>query len=72
MIDPNAPAFPRESSPTAYGTTGVTTRTYLAGLAMQGMLANPSLIDGDGLPWIAEHAVKMADHFITALNKSTT
>jgi hypothetical protein len=42
------PAFPQEKTdghPNWY--PGLTKREYFAGLAMQGMLANPALVDGD-------------------------
>ncbi len=69
-IDPNAPAFPRDGSPTSYGTPGVSTRTLLAGMAMQGMLGyHTGSLDSR---WVnsdcAALAVKHADSLIAALN----
>lgn len=64
-------AFPA-AWPSAAPHFGLTKREYYAGLAMQGMLSNPSLIDGGGsalLDWIGECATEMADTLIQHLEK---
>jgi len=51
---------------------GLTIRVWLAGLAMQGLLSNPSIIDvhnADTKKWIADHAAWQADALLDALNK---
>lgn len=54
------------------GQQGLTKREYLAGLAMQGMLANNAMIDGHSqheMTWIAEHAIKQADELLKQLEQ---
>ena len=50
---------------------GLTKREYFAGLAMQGMLANPSIItmihNESAMIWIAEHAVWQTDELLKKL-----
>ncbi len=70
-IDPDAPAFARPMAYGDYGRSdpgqrGMSIRTHLAGLAMQGFLA----CYGNGTD--AQQAVKQADALIAALNKPTT
>lgn len=51
---------------------GLTKREHLAALAMQGMLANPSIFDlGDikQLEWVSEVAVAQADALLARLAK---
>ncbi len=62
--NPNAPAFPCSVE------RGISTRTYLAGLTMQGLAACPGISASDDT--IATAAVSMADALIRALNKPTT
>lgn len=38
----NEPAFARPESEFTYGSTGLTKREWFAGMAMQGLLANPN------------------------------
>ncbi len=64
-IDPNAPAFARAASSSRSSEDGISTRTCLAGLAMQGLCANGWNLDD----LIASTAVKRADALIAALNK---
>ncbi len=70
-INPNAPAFARTANSSASSQEGITIRAYLAGLAMQGVLAGrPELVNLDGS--VAHYAVIQTDALIAALNKSTT
>jgi len=50
--------------------SGLTKREHFAGLAMQGLLSNPSQIDTTHFEWIAQHAVGYADALLKELNKS--
>ena len=58
----NSPVTP------TYGNSGITLREHFAGLALQGLLANPN-VDQDELT--AEEAVSYADDLIHALMEST-
>lgn len=49
---------------------GLTKREYFAGLAMQGLLSNPSQIDFTNFEWIAQHAVGYADELLLELSKT--
>ena len=71
-IDPKAPAFPRDGSVddngnVDYSERGMPVRTWLAGLAMQGLLANAK-VDCDAGD-LAKWAVESADALIAELNK---
>lgn len=49
--------------------SGMSVRTWLAGMAMQGALSNPSLVDQLGqnsIEWLS-HSVKVADALIKEL-----
>jgi hypothetical protein len=50
---------------------GLTKREYFAGLAMQGILSNHSLIDADDWEWVAKNAIKQADDLLTQLENDT-
>jgi hypothetical protein len=71
-IDEGGPAFPFEYRNTDHnGTTfhtvpGMTLRQFYAGLAMQGLMANPGLPPGD----FTEIALRQADALIAAERKS--
>ena len=74
-IDPNAPAYPNTGagvSPIGTGPIrgGMTIRTKISAMAMQGILAAESedYCYGDHVT-IARHAVKHADALIAELNK---
>ncbi len=77
-VNPSAPAFARATAYGDYGrsdggSNGMSTRTYLAGLAMQGLLGNRGILDSfSGQGDIAAFAVELADHLIAALNKPTS
>ena len=68
-LDPHAPAFPipaTERLRDAVGVlnpmySGMTVRTYLAGLAMQGLLANPDRIDPAVFAEAARYGAKASD-----------
>ena len=47
---------------------GLTKRELIAAMAMQGMLANPSLVNGSTTSLIADWAVDHADALIERLN----
>jgi hypothetical protein len=69
QLDPNSPAFPSISIP------GMSLRAYLAGQALQGILAGPHLTSSDPLRGSsasppAEAAVRYADELIAELNKT--
>ena len=79
MINHNAPAFP---VPLLKGETlggrggsldpnGITTRAHFAAMAMQGMVANHSLMThrAEIYKQIATHAILYADALISQLNK---
>ena len=48
---------------------GLTKREYFAGLAMQGLLSNPSQIDTTHFEWVAQHAVGYADALLKEFDK---
>jgi len=52
---------------------GLTKREYFASMAMQGMLSNSGMIDGEltesGAEWIAKHSVMQADSLLRELEK---
>lgn len=51
---------------------GLTKREYFAGLAMQGLLANNSIIDNHSsneMEWISKHATCQADELLKQLEK---
>ena len=55
-----------------FGSTGLTKREYFAGLAMQGLLSNSSIVDihsGLEITWVAEHATRQADELLKQLEK---
>lgn len=62
------------SAPSMNG-IGLTKREYFAGLAMQGLLSNPSQI-GDttsfSFEWVASHAVGYADKLLKQLESNKT
>ena len=66
----NESAFPREFGVVDYGVHGLTKREWLAGLAMQGIMANPSFTTNSPED-IAAGAIEQADALIEELNKST-
>lgn len=50
---------------------GLTKREHFAGLAMQGLLANPKQIaDFTDFEWIAQHAIGYADALLKELSKT--
>lgn len=61
-IDPDDPTFP-----TAHGSYGLTKRQYLAGIAMQGLLASGDA-ENEHPHKVACYAVECADFLIRALN----
>jgi len=69
MSNGNEAAF-GHGSPANGGEPGVSKREYFAGLAMQGVLANPALADNiEDASDVAEAAVLAADALLTALSK---
>ncbi len=74
MSAAHEPAFPRRHTKRRVGALqedvyydpGVTTRQYFAGLAMQGLLANPECINLDTVT-AARNAVAFADALIRKL-----
>lgn len=73
-IDPQAPAFPAPNDANVNGQPGLTVRAYFAGLAMQGLCANPALQQIDArsaATHVSVSAVRMADALIAALNGET-
>lgn len=48
---------------------GLTKREYFAAMAMQGMLANPTLRYGDDFMMISQKAVTCADELLKQLEK---
>jgi hypothetical protein len=80
MITGNEPAYPSEFEGGEYDFTGMPTivhrkcygltkREYFAAMAMQGMYANPSLVDiHDCGHAMTDQAVKAADALINNLN----
>lgn len=63
-------AFPTQDMNSYYH--GLTRREYFAGLAMQGLLANSSILDHhtrDAIEWIADHATRQADELLKQLEK---
>lgn len=51
---------------------GLTKREYFAGVAMQGLLSNSSMIEGHNnieIEWIAKHAILQADELLKQLEK---
>lgn len=80
----NTPAFPRpavwlyEPGEGVYcqepAESGIDTRTYLAGLALQGLAANPGLAqDAIARPqWLAAHACQLADALLERLQAPAT
>jgi len=49
---------------------GLTKREHFAAMAMQGMLANPAMIDvhnKESIEWIAKHAIGQADELLKEL-----
>lgn len=74
MTNPNDPAFARPLSQlgpeeTAPEQEGLTKREYFAGLAMQGILAQPKLMANVSPEEIAKWAVIDADAIIAELSK---
>lgn len=67
----NEPAYPFVSED-GYPHVGLTKREYFAGLAMQGLLSNSSVIkDNNGkLDNYGKAAVELADALLEALNES--
>lgn len=52
---------------------GITKREYFAGLAMQGLLSNSSILDlhtESAIDWIARHSVLQADALLLELSKT--
>jgi len=80
-IDPDAMAFPQPMAENPFGTTqtafekhpdfgGLSIRAHFASLAMQGMLANPSMdVANIGDVQISQLAVFFANGLIHELNK---
>lgn len=67
----DAPAFPRTY--THDGHNGIDTRTYLAGRAMQGLLAHTGSFGETGeLTALAARSVDAADALIAALAKASS
>ncbi len=81
MGKPNdgGPAFPSDDEqwddavrrPVCRRHTGMSLRAYLAGRAMQGMLANPNR-SPEGAYYFASHAIRFADALIAELAKEVT
>lgn len=53
-----------------YTIYGLSKREYFAGLAMQGLLANPSITGTTGTDSVAWSAVTMADKLLKELNSN--
>ena len=80
MIDPNQPAFPRVAfDKTGELTTdfpefnGMTIRTQLAAMAMQGLIHSEFSLDGHVITKaenVAKRAVRCADALIAELNRN--
>lgn len=76
-IDPTDAAFPIPygRDPSAPHVSGLTIRAHFAAMAMQGMLANPVVMQTVGSrgidpgPELAKAAVDSADYLIAELNK---
>jgi hypothetical protein len=71
-LDPNSPTFPVPNDANVNGQPGLPLRAHFAGLAMQGMLANPGTLDvgvEQLLVHVPANSVRMADALITELNK---
>jgi hypothetical protein len=66
--EPNHNAFPLSSIQGLLPEFGFTKREYFAGLAMQGLCANP-MSDDMTAPEIAEEAIRRTDALIAELNK---
>lgn len=65
---PHDPAFPFEAPKKIYG--GLTIREHFAGLALQGILANPERVGS--FSEAAEAAVLFADALIDELNRKVS
>lgn len=69
------PAFPAAYTGNhglPYRAEGMTLRDYFAAKAMQGLLSNPSIIDGmteSTIKWIAKNAMDQADAMLAESNK---
>ena len=50
---------------------GITIRTQIAAMAMQGLLSNPAKIDTTNFIWLAQYAVGYADELINCLNETS-
>lgn len=51
---------------------GLTKREYFAAMAMQGLLANSTIVglhNQDALNWISEHSISRADSLLTAFDE---
>ena len=74
-INDGGPAFPVPDSHDAngqvqYGCNGMTLRDYFAAKALQGMMANQSVLDNSSSqPWMASAAFWIADAMLAAREK---
>lgn len=74
MNNSDKPAFVDGSSNGDIGSSGLTKREYFAGLAMQGMLANPSILQNANNPHtfceeLCLASVEQADELLNQLEK---
>jgi len=69
-MDGNSAAYPfaYEYGEEFFSVGGLTKRELIAAMAMQGMLANPSLVNGSTTSLIADWAVDHADALIERLS----
>jgi hypothetical protein len=66
-MDPRTPAFARSQSSNVPGQQGMSIRTYLAGQALTGLLANPETMDVE-IALAAEDALRYADALLGRLS----
>lgn len=70
--DNGGPAFPVSGSEHNYPIEGMTLRDYFAAKAMQGIMANQSMIDdasSSSFDWVASKSYSMADAMLKARDK---
>lgn len=67
-LDPNEPAYPMRE-PTSSDNYGLSVRAEFAKAALQGLLANPLVLEVQCDHEITERATKLADLLLIALNQ---
>lgn len=68
--NPNDPATAGNEYDHGQFNPGLTKREHYAGLALQGLLANPKHLEWGTRAWLANISVYMADELILALNRT--